>query len=196
MCQRRPLGSRQRAILLEPSMTLPKPPSLHAGGIQPVTQCAVCSENEREQWQEWPSGLMDKASASGAGDCGFESHLGRSSFLRQGFQNSPSASKQLGDGFLSRCCCTLLQAVAPFPAGRGRRGLWTQAAERTARACKLSFARKRGRSLIRPGGDRAHPKHNAILRPENVGLEAAAADASLNKVHSIGNLESYCAIKY
>ena len=25
----------------------------------------------------WPSGLMDKASASGAGDCGFESHLGR-----------------------------------------------------------------------------------------------------------------------
>ncbi len=25
----------------------------------------------------WPCGLMDKASASGAGDCGFESHQGR-----------------------------------------------------------------------------------------------------------------------
>ena len=33
----------------------------------------------------WPCGLMDKASASGAGDCGFESHQGRFFFFYLSF---------------------------------------------------------------------------------------------------------------
>lgn len=39
----------------------------------------------------WPSGLMDKASASGAGDCGFKSHLVASTTLKTFSTNDGSS---------------------------------------------------------------------------------------------------------
>ena len=36
-----------------------------------------CSDSNSGRVGVGPCGLMDKASASGAGDCGFESHQGR-----------------------------------------------------------------------------------------------------------------------
>ena len=52
----------------------------HRSGSKKWKTGSGCERRIRQWERSWPRGLMDKAPASGAGDCGFESRRGRDAF--------------------------------------------------------------------------------------------------------------------